>query len=320
MPTSVLDSTDRLTIAAVRCAWSQWSSIGALTNRGPQIDEEIVDPEALLLASVGLGEREPRLRTLAVDWALENSELLSVARIRALLEGPFARGVFDFESLAETIATEGGDARWKALMPLDARAAARPIPPRRARRAAQPRWRGARTLVLQLRRGFGVSVKPDLIAILIGRRGEWTDVATLVELSGYSVAGVRRAADDLADATLIHSSGGHNRAYRADPRFWLAVAGEPGAAVWRRRADGFAFVLSWRRDLAEKDAFHDSEFSLALNFGTRMAEFWKLWLEAGVTRPPVSDEPAKSWKSRDAAIESLVRWFDDRATYGDEHD
>jgi hypothetical protein len=51
-----------------------------------------------------------------------------------------------------------------------------------------------------------------------------------------------------------------------------------------------------------------------------MTEFWRLWLEAGVTQAPVSDDPANAWASRNVAIESLLLWFEDRAHYGDEYD
>ena len=319
LPNAVLASSDRLVVAAVRCAWSQWASVGALTLRGPQVDDEIVDAEALVLASLGLALREPRLRTLATDWTMANSELLSIARIRALLQGPFEGTAIGFEALAHLVATEGGDARWQALVGAgskddDSRASAR-----RSRKAVAPRWHGARTLLLQLRRGFGVGVKPDLIAILIGQQGDWTDVAKLVELSQYSVAGVRRAADDMADAGLIETSGGHSRAYRANAAAWSALLRDLGSPIWRRRADGFAFVLRWQQYLAGKEASLDSELSLAISFGARMTEFWKLWLEAGVTQEPVSDDPANAWASREVVIETLIAWFEDRAHYGDEY-
>jgi hypothetical protein len=183
-----------------------------------------------------------------------------------------------------------------------------------------PRWRGAQTLLLQLRRGLGVGVKPDLIAILLGLRDAWVDVATLADLTRYSIAGVRRAADDMADAGLIETTHGHSRAYRADVDAWQSLLPIIHAPIWRRRADGFAFVLQWQRYLNEKEASHDSELSLAVSFGARMTEFWRLWLEAGVTQEPVSDDLANAWASREVAIEALKRWFEDRAHYGDEYD
>jgi len=310
LPKAVLASTDLLADAAARCAWVQWSEIGATTLHAPKADEVIVDIEALLLGSLGLAARVPRLRTLATDWTLENSQLLSIARLRALLAGPFARSGVQIGELAHVVATEGGDARWRALVsggPVHADHVdqARSTP----RKAMPPRWRGASTLLLQLRRGFGVGVKPDLIAILLGVRGAWIDASTLAELSGYSVAAVRRAADEMSNAGLIETSGGHSRAFRADLAGWKSLFASAEAAVWRRRADGFAFALRWLGETRQHEGASRSELALAIGFGVMMTDFWRLWLEAGVTQKPVSDDPAAAWASRHDAIVSLVHWF-----------
>lgn len=321
LPKAVVASTDRLTVAAVRCAWSQWASIGALTLGAPQVDNEIVDIEALLLGSLGLAQREPRLRTLATDWTMRNSELVSIARLRALLEGPFASAESGVSELAHLVSTDGGDARWRALVPGGGVRGARVgAAKQRERKAMPPRWRDARTLLLQLRRGFGVGMKADLLSILIGSRGAWMDVSTLCDLSRYSVAGVRRAADDMANAGLIETSSGHSRAFRANVSAWTTLLPSIGSPIWRRRADGFAFVLRWQGYVRGKSASHDSEMSVAISFGKQMTDFWRLWLEAGVTQEPVSDDPANAWASRNVAIEQLVRWFEDRAHYGDAYD
>jgi len=305
-------STDQLVEAAVRFAWSQWSAIGALTKRDPHVNDEIVDVEALILASLGLAHAEPRLRTLATDWAIVNSELLSIARIRALLNGPFVGTRSNIDEVAQRVWTEGGDARWRALISADGKQTpAVHVERASILKAAPPRWRDARTLMLQLRRGFGVGVKPDLIAILIGKRGEWVDVATLRELSSYSVAGVRRAADDMANAGLIETSGGHSRAYRANVNSWSDLLGNINAPIWRRRTDGFAFVLRWQHFLKDKSASQVTEFTLGISFGAHMKEFRRLWLEADVTQVPASDDPANPWASRAVAMDALRRWFED---------
>ena len=319
LPKTVIASTDRLTVSAVRCAWSQWSSIGALAVGSPQVDDEIVDVEALILGSLGLARREPRLRTLATDWTVMNSELVSIARIRALMEGPFAGADLGVSELAHLVSTTGGDARWRALVP-DREASGVLGGKKKERKAMPPRWREARTLLLQLRRGFGVGMKPDLIAILLGSHGAWMDVSTLCDLSGYSVAGVRRAADDMANAGLIETSSGHGRAFRTNVSAWTTLLPSIGSPVWRRRADGFAFVLRWQDHIRAKAASHDAELSVAISFGKQMTDFWRLWLEAGVTQEPVSDESGNAWASRNVAIERLVHWFEDRAQYGDGYD
>lgn len=319
LPTAVVDSSHRLVVAAIRCAWAQWASIGASTSRGPQMDDEIVDPEALILGSLALAQSEPRLKTLTTDWAVTNSELLSVARMRALAEGPFAGATSGLQEFAHTLVADGGDARWRTLAIPTTKPNGTDTQPR-IRKSAAPRWNGGRTLMLQLRRGFGVGVKPDLLSVLIGRHSEWTDVSTLAELSSYSIAGVRRAADEMASAGFIETSGGHSRAFRVDANRWGELLGGISSPRWRRRAEGYAFVVQWQQHLEQRTASHDSEFSLAIQFGVRMTDFWKLWLEVGVTRQPTSSDPQSAWASRKEASDALVRWFEDRAQYGDEHD
>lgn len=310
LPKHVLASTDLLAQAAAHCAWVQWSAISATTLHPSTPSDDIVDIEALLLGSLGLASRVPRLLTLATDWTLENSQLLSIARLRALLAGPFARTGVDIGELAQRVATEGGDARWRALAPLEStpsNAKGRRVTT--SRKAMPPRWRGAETLLLQLRRGFGVGVKPDLLAILLGARGAWMDTAQLANLSAYTVSAVRRAADDMTNARFIESSGGHSRAFRADVGMWHSLLPGKGEPLWRRRADGFAFVLRWLGQAQQKAEQPRSELALSISFSTLMTDYWRLWLEAGVTQQPVSDDPASPWASRHAAVESLVEWF-----------
>jgi hypothetical protein len=152
-------------------------------------------------------------------------------------------------------------------------------------------------------------VKPDLLAILLGARGAWLDVAQLADLSAYTVSAVRRAADDLANARFIESSGGHSRAFRADVGAWQGQVPDMGEPLWRRRADGFALVLRWLYRVQQEHAQPRSELALAINFGVLMTDHWRLWLEAGVTQQPVSDVPTSPWATRHTAIESLIAWF-----------
>lgn len=310
LPKHVLASTDLLAHAAARCAWVQWSAIGATTLHAATPSDHIVDIEALLLGSLGLAARVSRLQTLATDWTLENSQLLSIARLRALLAGPFKQTSVDISELAQRVATEGGDARWRALAtPVSMTSNAKDRSAQSSRKAMPPRWRGAETLLLQLRRGFGVGVKPDLLAILLGARGAWMDAAQLADLSAYNVSAVRRAADEMTSARFIESSGGHSRAFRADAGTWHVLLPGIGLPLWRRRADGYACVLTWLQRLRQTETVVRSELDIAIGFSTLITDYRLLWLEAGVTQQPVSDDPTSPWATRHTAIESLVAWF-----------
>jgi len=64
-------------------AWRQWAQIGvSATVAGA--DRWAVDPEALILFTIGIGRRDPRLFDEMLDWMAFNHELLSVQRLRNL--------------------------------------------------------------------------------------------------------------------------------------------------------------------------------------------------------------------------------------------
>jgi hypothetical protein len=64
-------------------AWRQWAQIGvSATVAGA--DGWAVDPEALVLFTIGIGRRDPRLFDEMLDWMAFNRELLSMQRLRNL--------------------------------------------------------------------------------------------------------------------------------------------------------------------------------------------------------------------------------------------
>src|SRR5450756_2359780 len=64
-------------------AWRQWAQVGAsATVEGA--DRWAVDPEALILFTIGIARRDPRLFDEMLDWMAFNRELLSTQRLRNL--------------------------------------------------------------------------------------------------------------------------------------------------------------------------------------------------------------------------------------------
>jgi hypothetical protein len=64
-------------------AWRQWAQLGvSATVDGA--DPWAVDPEALILFTIGIARRDPRLFDEMLDWMAFNHELLSVQRLRNL--------------------------------------------------------------------------------------------------------------------------------------------------------------------------------------------------------------------------------------------
>lgn len=71
--------------ALLESAWRQWTAIGLAGVRAD--DHTIVDPEALIVATLELGRSDARLFDEALDWMARNSDLVDVARLRRLGKG-----------------------------------------------------------------------------------------------------------------------------------------------------------------------------------------------------------------------------------------
>ncbi|MEO7521356.1 MAG: hypothetical protein ABIW79_06020 [Gemmatimonas sp.] len=103
--------------------------------------------------------------------------------------------------------------------------------------------------MLQLRLGFGVGVKADLIAFLLASGEQPATVRDIAEATGYTVAAVRRAADDLATARLTESRDGQPAGYRATYEAWAPLLGlrdRPQRwAHWHERFQFATALLHW---------------------------------------------------------------------------
>lgn len=198
--------------------WRQWAALDSpATEKEPA--EATIDPEALILASLGLIEEERRLWDLLSWWGRSSSRLLSVQRIKNLA-GEFG-GTADVRlgEFAYVAFEQGNDARWKTLH--------RSEPSLQARRskieASAPLLRRRSTLMLLLRRGIGVGIKPDLLTVLIGSEGRPQDIKSLAAATAYSNRAVRRAAEEMADARLIRVAQDSPVTYSTDAQAWLSV-------------------------------------------------------------------------------------------------
>ena len=200
MPSATLSSAARRLGDALRqAAWSQWAAVG-MPAAGARPARGMVDPEALVLASVWLRETEPRLGRLLGLWAGAGARLLSTQRMRNLArEFPADRaaGVAGFAHLA---LTRGKDARWRPLAHVSAE-------------ATRTEWKGEpvavasseapAALMLRLRLGVGVGIKADVLSFLAGRAGSAETVQAVARAVGYEARAVRRAVEELAAAGFL---------------------------------------------------------------------------------------------------------------------
>lgn len=253
----VAKAVERLREAAAEAAWTQWGAIFTVAAARKRA-HAIVDPEALMLLSFALSDHEPRLASVIRVMVYGESRLFSVQRAKNLMSlyPSTARerlGEFAHQAVA------GGDVRWRSL-------ASRAVPRRRPEREkhATPVLEGGPPLMLRLRLGLSVGIKPDVIAFLIGMAGGKATVQEIARAIAYHARAVRRGAEELSAAGFIEVRPTAPVSYRADLSRWAQLLGidprDPPA--WRSWAAMYAFVAAvgeWGKKLPDSNYVLASE-------------------------------------------------------------
>jgi hypothetical protein len=247
----------KLVEAAVDALWRQWRAIGGAAAGGPASAQ--VDPEVLCLASLALESHESRLWTVMIDWLRLGSGLVSVQRLRNV-KRHLAVPKDSLERFAGAVIQGANDARFKALLSNRPRTAAGRSVVSRSRRVKQrsggPALTARPALMLRLRAAFGVGVKADLLAFLLGQPLRVT-VGTAAAALGYSVPAVFRAIQDLEPAGFVRSTAAYGAAeYWVDSLRWSALLDTdndvPRWAYWREILTYVSAVVRWEERLAER--------------------------------------------------------------------
>lgn len=234
--------------AGVAAVWTQWVSV---TASAVPVEERrawtIIDPEALLIASLAFQPSERRLLDLSASFVRVGGWLLSVTRVKRLMR-LFGDEPARLLPVVASVAVEAGYRHWDVLVgtaPHGIR--------ERGKELGDLRVLEPPALMLRLRAGFGLSAKPDLLAFLLGMRAA-ADVKTMEAALGYIGRGIRIAADNMALAGFIERIEGSPVTYRADVAGWARILqayrldgadeGEPGIPRWHDWAGVFAFLAS----------------------------------------------------------------------------
>lgn len=264
------DLADLALEAATGAAWRQWAVLGStgLVGRaagGSEREGTIIDPEALLLASLALLPHERRLGDFLAWWAETGAALLSVQRTRALLAS-MPEALVEDEPVAEALAAfaasagAAGDRRWQR------HAGETPLAGRPGKGADQPVLTEPAALLLRLRAGFGVSAKADLLAVLLGLDGRPATVKALAEATGYSTVAVRAALEEMALARFVAATGDYPAAYVVrGANQWSTLlflearsSSAPSAPAWGFWAPAYGFLLDvivWGRRARDWSAY-----------------------------------------------------------------
>jgi hypothetical protein len=230
---------------ALEAVWAQWGVLNPmLLGGGAKQSSSMLDPEALVLASLGLWEAERRLVDVLAWWAPRGAMLMSTRRtdtLRAGFPAHVAGRLDQFGSWAH----EGGDPRWKGKGTGE-------VTVRAGKGPSELGLNGPGTLLLRLRAGFGVSAKPDVLAFLLALDGVPAAPKEIARAVGYAGKNVRVAARDLVLGGFLDERESYPVAYAARPGFargfirLLSWENSPavGVPAWNHWAAVYAFLLS----------------------------------------------------------------------------
>jgi len=208
---------DRLALDII---WNQWANLGSMAN--PTSGHEalrIIDPEALILASLVFQSAEKRINEVLDWWAGAGTPLLSVQRMKVLATNTNSSRKDLFVHFAE-LASRYGYRSWAKYAEKVTR-----LPDGFQR--SELTLRGCPTLLLRLRAAFGVGAKADIIALLVGTSGREVTVSTISTHLSFTQTAVRDALKEMAMAGLVRESISRPATYSTSRKPWLELF-QPG--------------------------------------------------------------------------------------------
>jgi hypothetical protein len=116
MPTLFQNSVSRLTGKMVDLLWHQWSSIGVAGY--PRTDQnQIIDPEALILATTRFGRCDARLMDESIDWLMKFGQRISLQRLQGLhKQWPGVADPRVLAVIAELLGNQAIHRKWRVLI------------------------------------------------------------------------------------------------------------------------------------------------------------------------------------------------------------
>lgn len=300
--------------AVIDACWAQWTTL--TTTATPARNQRvwtIVDPEALLLSSLAFGGRELRLEDMVAAWARTGSFLVSkprLKRIASLFPSEVGDRIGDFARYA----ADAGDTSWKRLASASTEDEYLP----REKPLGPLRLIEGPTLMLRLRAGFGVNAKADLMALLLGLRGEAADLKLITAAVGYTERSVRTATDEMVLAGFVREIHGRPSSFYVEPRAWAAALqsyridareNQPSLPPWHNWAAVLSFLTAvdcWGRQ-AEKETW--SDYVASSRARDVYEQYQHRLVQTGISLPPAESATGTAFLDLfSTAVERVDEW------------
>lgn len=272
-------------------AWRQWAQVGLSANV-TGFDRWAIDPEALILFTIEVARRDPRLFDEMLDWLVSNRRLLSMQRLRNLagrfpVDPDLVRAVLAWagESMPrlqhsnyerghsgnpEAIPVFSRDVLGFITEPDPAFAAHGYIRPRvsRSGKSSEPDARQPSNFAFQLRYLFGPGSRSEVVRILLTTADGTLDAAKISDEAAFAKRNVNDTLASLAASRVVKARwSGNERVFLAYRNKWadLLEAGPSGKYLptfvsWVHLFPACLEVMSWLEREADTS---DSEYLIS---------------------------------------------------------
>jgi hypothetical protein len=209
--------------------WDQWVALGFEGHDNGKKIPFIIDPEALLLASMRFAMKEGRFGEAVSGWLHKNGEMISVQRLKNLQLATRLAPYGDLRELSDFMEAKGYKS-WKALASLNSEDALEDISsddfsPGMNRLTSQATdMKKAENLLLRMRLMFGISARPEILVWLLTHRSG--HAAGIARETGWFSKSVQAILNDLEKAgMLVARNAGKRKEYSKSPRnkLWEAL-------------------------------------------------------------------------------------------------
>jgi DNA-binding transcriptional ArsR family regulator len=113
----IIPFRENLREAALDLVWRQWTAAGVAGVRDSSAS--LIDPEALLVASMTLGRYDARLFDEVLDWLAKNARLLDLSRLRRIAAQATTAERTLLGVAAQIVTKHGGAENFQRLLPSD---------------------------------------------------------------------------------------------------------------------------------------------------------------------------------------------------------
>jgi hypothetical protein len=275
---------ERFSSRLTEFVWDQWSQMGISAAPSRQAPWA-ADPEALLLLTLEVGRGEPRLFDEVFDWVVVNERLLSVQRLRNLCVDEADKALVGATltaagRLRKRSRLRGGQLPMEEAPPESFyRHLSSPVkepdpaflefgflkaPMAFQGRSSSPDMLAPINFAFRLRSLLGVSVRAEVVRVLLGAQAPHYSVAAISTSTGYAKRNVQEALGGLRAAGVVSTSAiGNEQRISIPVERWIALLELetlPLHRDWPQIFVAMRLLLRWLQDPANEE---HSEYMLA---------------------------------------------------------